>query len=299
MKTPHLLTLTFFMCCWLSYGQTGIGTPLPHNSSELEIFSNERGLLIPRIELKSKTDKSTIIGTPYPESLFVYHTGSKDLLAGFYFWSADKWNALVSNSTLYHYIKEEASPDSVTITHDKEDYIFTWKDKNTLAQMTMRLSDVIKKFETLTELKTEYLADEAVLVYTPERGDETRVKLTELLKGSKVFNQYITTLASGSNNYYSTLNEEVIGKWENKDIMRSIHRFHFGGAFTSVELSQVIPGLIVDAKLINGTTNSMTRGIISKQIVGDKTKIVIGTAGTILPNHPAGPYYVIVEYVKE
>jgi hypothetical protein len=375
MKVSHLLTLALFMCFLGTYSQTGIGTQLPNISSELEVFSKEKGILIPRIELKSKTDKTTVAGTAYPESLLIYHTGTKGLLAGFYFWSTDKWNALVSNTTLNHYIKEEALADSVTITHDNGDYIFTWKDKNTGAEMTMKLSDVIKKFETLTELNSGYEENEATLIYTPERGTANKVKMTELLKGSSVFNEYIKSLipaaaketvttivrynkvggvenittkpidgmihyeydnelkekkyitvsqdvsndfetilnqnnntelieniaksVKGSDNYYSTIKEEIIGKWNDKDVMRYVVKLNQATAFTSVELPKVIAGLVVDAKLINEATNSMTRGVISKQVDGSKTKLAIGTSGTIIPNNPSGNYYVIVEYVKE
>jgi hypothetical protein len=194
MKTPRLLVVLFLLCIGNTYAQIGIGTTLPHITSELEVSSTNKGILIPRIELTGDKDKTTIKGSDYPESLIVYHTGIPTLEAGFYFWSKNKWNALVSNSTLYKYIKEEASADTVTITHDNGDYIFTWKDKDSGVEMTMKLSDVIKKFETLTELKGAYEENEAVLVYTPERGDVNKVKLTELLKNSSVFNDYIKTL---------------------------------------------------------------------------------------------------------
>lgn len=476
MRTPLLLAFTFSLCMTVGYAQIGIGTELPNISSELEVSSSSKGILIPRIELKSKTDKTTIKGTSYPESLLVYHTGTKGLLAGFYFWSTDKWNALISNTTLNHYIKEEALPDSVTIIQDNGDYIFMWKDKTTGQDMSMKLSDVIKKFETLTALKGEYEGNEAVLVYQPERGVANKIKLTELLKGSSVFETYIKSLlpevagetittltptytdatktkttgvytyknekntevkinviddvnnnfnriisdlnvrqllsnyitkevetvvtfkgntfyvtesdgnggtkvtkieldalvknaqsitnvvrfnksgvieniltkpqagmiyyeyenenkekryitvsqdvsndfetivnqthnkslieniaktVKGNDNYYSTIKEEVIGKWDTKDVMRYIVKLNQVTSFTSVELPKAITGLVVDAKLINEATNSLTRGVISKQVTGAKTTLAIGTSGTIIPNNPAGSYYVIVEYVKE
>ncbi|WP_286418785.1 hypothetical protein [Myroides odoratimimus] len=126
MKTPHLLILIIFTLGIGAYGQTGIGTQIPSSSSELEIKSKDKGVLIPRLELKNTKDKSTIVGTEYPESLMIYHTGTKAMLAGYYFWAENHWNALVSNTTLQHYIKEIADPNSVTVTYDEGDYIFTW-----------------------------------------------------------------------------------------------------------------------------------------------------------------------------
>ncbi|EHO04758.1 hypothetical protein HX057_09255 [Myroides odoratimimus] len=375
MKTPHLLILIIFTLGVGAYGQTGIGTQIPSSSSELEIKSKDKGVLIPRLELKNTKDKSTIVGTEYPESLMIYHTGTKAMLAGYYFWAENHWNALVSNTTLQHYIKEIADPNSVTVTYDEGDYIFTWINKDTNIKETMKLSDVIKTFESLTSLSTVYDEGEAVLVYKPERGIENNVKLTELLKGSTVFTEYIESFVpsavketvtnvtrynkegveenianvpnagmiyykyinessipeyitvsqdvsndfktivnqaentehikniaktvKGNDNFYSTVKEEIIGKWDEKDVMRYIVKLNKATSFTSVELPKVISGLVVDAKLINESSNSMTRGVISKQVSGTKTVLAIGTAGTIIQNNPAGNYYVIVEYIKE
>ena len=175
MKKPHFLIMIIFTLVSSVYGQTGIGTHLPNNSSELEIYSNNKGVLIPRIELKNSTDKLTIVGTDYPDSLIVYHTGTKDMLAGFYFWSGDKWNTLVSNTTLNHYIKEIADPNSVKIIEDKGDYIFTWINKDTNEEETMKLSEVIRKFETLTTLTPEEITMYVYLEQNPVIGEMMEV----------------------------------------------------------------------------------------------------------------------------
>ena len=44
----------------LGYAQTGIGTRTPDASAALDISSSNRGLLIPRVALKSATDNSTV-----------------------------------------------------------------------------------------------------------------------------------------------------------------------------------------------------------------------------------------------
>lgn len=161
MKKKIVLAITLLGSVGL-YAQTGIGTELPHQTSVLEIASTNKGLLIPRITLLNEKDITTIKGGKYPESLIVYHRGNDDLIAGFYFWEKDKWNALISNKTLYHYIKEQAKPDTVTITHQQDgDYLFTWVDKNGKEE-SMLISNVIQTFETLTSLTGTIIGEEAV-----------------------------------------------------------------------------------------------------------------------------------------
>lgn len=58
----------------LSNGQVGVGTITPHSSAILEVSSTNKGLLLPRVALTSRTDATTI-NTP-PKSLIVYNTAN-------------------------------------------------------------------------------------------------------------------------------------------------------------------------------------------------------------------------------
>lgn len=196
MKKKIVLALSLLGSLGL-YAQTGIGIELPHGTSVLDVTSTTKGMLVPRVDLTSDTDIVTIKGGEYPESLIVYHNGKNALLAGFYYWEKKKWNVLISNTNLYEYIKKEAKTDTVLITQDNGDYIFTWKDDKGATQ-TMRISEVIKKFESLTTLKGEAEGAEAVLTYKPERGAETKIPLTALLKKSTDFEAYIKSLITGN-----------------------------------------------------------------------------------------------------
>ncbi|MDM1398925.1 hypothetical protein HX049_17440, partial [Myroides odoratimimus] len=57
--------------------------------------------------------------------------------------------------------------------------------------------------------------------------------------------------------------------------------------------------IILDARFINQTTNSSTRGLIKKEVIGGKTVLTLGTPGTLTVKHPKGKYYLILEYVKK
>lgn len=65
--------------------QVGIGTTSPNSSSILELQSNSKGILMPRVFLLSTTDEVTV---PSPaNSLLVYNLSTvNDVTPGFYYW---------------------------------------------------------------------------------------------------------------------------------------------------------------------------------------------------------------------
>lgn len=102
MKKKLVLLLWGFTSSML-YAQTGIGTATPDLSTQLDIVSANKGMLIPRIALISAISPMPISATAavLPNSLLVYNTTiTGDLKAGYYFWGDLKWNKLVTNSEM-------------------------------------------------------------------------------------------------------------------------------------------------------------------------------------------------------
>ena len=99
---------------YFANAQVGIGTPEPAVSAELEIFAKDKGILIPRVELKDINDTNTIQGDEV-ESLLVYNktavTGSID--KGFYFWDGAKWSKIINDTHLQEVVNNLG--DDVTI----------------------------------------------------------------------------------------------------------------------------------------------------------------------------------------
>ncbi|MFC4740414.1 hypothetical protein ACFO3U_10455 [Flavobacterium ponti] len=82
----------------IAFSQVGIGTTSPDSSSMLDITTSSKGLLIPRVNLTSISDVTTI---PNPAvSLLVYNkTNGSGLIPGFYYWDS-QWKLLeVASST--------------------------------------------------------------------------------------------------------------------------------------------------------------------------------------------------------
>lgn len=97
-----LLFITAVFTLNFSFAQVGIGTTTIENGVQLQIESNNRGLLIPRVSLTT-----TLLATPLPAApatgVLVYNIatsgiGVTGVTPGFYYWSGSEWIALRSTA---------------------------------------------------------------------------------------------------------------------------------------------------------------------------------------------------------
>lgn len=100
----HFYALLLSLCTYTAIAQIGIGTASPHPSAQLEINSNDKGLLIPRVTLANRP------GSPGKETptagLIVYQT---DIDPGFYVYESNNWDRLVKKSEHSHVISGSIS----------------------------------------------------------------------------------------------------------------------------------------------------------------------------------------------
>lgn len=88
----------------LKNGSTGIGTSTPN--ALLDVASNNKGVMVPRVSLTSANVASPIInpnGGALPESTLVYNTstagiGANEVTPGFHYWNGTKWVKLEENN---------------------------------------------------------------------------------------------------------------------------------------------------------------------------------------------------------
>lgn len=103
----RLLPLFVVLATFSARSQVGIGTKSPNASAQLEVTTGDprndskKGILIPRVQLKSTTDTSTIVKSddptqqPYVNSLLVFNTSTVgDVTPGYYYWYVNKWMRL-------------------------------------------------------------------------------------------------------------------------------------------------------------------------------------------------------------
>lgn len=135
IKNVYVVVLALFSISL--FGQVGINTNQPSQFSSLDIKSDNTGILIPRVTLKSTKDLVTVkfntqTLSPEENSLLVYNTNTSNIFAtnertdvfdevedvfpGFYYWQVDRWIRLSSkNDKQFFYM-----PSIVIPTHQSQ-----------------------------------------------------------------------------------------------------------------------------------------------------------------------------------
>jgi hypothetical protein len=97
MKNFLVLLVISLLLNSVANAQIGINTTTPNVYAALDISSNNKGVLAPRVDLTSLTFDLNSDGdndiSNQPEGLLVYNTGSV-LSKGYYYWSGTKWDNL-------------------------------------------------------------------------------------------------------------------------------------------------------------------------------------------------------------
>lgn len=92
----YLFAILLIVVSFHTNAQVGIGTTTPVESSLLDIDGDDKGILVPRVDITNLTSQAPITGT-IVESLLVYNTNTTTG-KGFYYWSTDdtEWKKLSS-----------------------------------------------------------------------------------------------------------------------------------------------------------------------------------------------------------
>ncbi|WP_413512308.1 hypothetical protein [Myroides odoratus] len=106
----------FLTIAYTANAQVGIGTPNPKGSAMLDVEATDKGILIPRVTLTSRTVFAPITGEQV-DGLLVYNLGGpanapeKAMPSGFYFWKNQEWNQVVDQVNLEETITNLVSGD--------------------------------------------------------------------------------------------------------------------------------------------------------------------------------------------
>ena len=100
-KIKLFVCLSFlFLMSYSVNAQISVGSSSPNPSSQLDIVSTSKGVLIPRVRLFGLNDKITIQNGNV-ESLLVYNLSiTNDLSSGYYYWSGTIWNRIITDKGL-------------------------------------------------------------------------------------------------------------------------------------------------------------------------------------------------------
>lgn len=130
MKTT--IYALFLLLSLNTYAQVGINTNQPQTHSILDINSQDKGILIPRVQLTSIFDTTTVKAlsgsvSTYENSLLVYNTitsnlkNEKDVVPGFYYWETDRWVRMITqNQQQFFYMPSIIIPTAADQIQPKE-----------------------------------------------------------------------------------------------------------------------------------------------------------------------------------
>jgi hypothetical protein len=98
------------------FAQTGINTITPNPSSALDIFANDKGVLLPQYELTTLTSNATPISNPAIGAI-IYNTGKgvSTQIKGYYYWNGSSWERLVANVERDQILKVGIANNSTTV----------------------------------------------------------------------------------------------------------------------------------------------------------------------------------------
>ncbi|MBW3517548.1 hypothetical protein, partial [Flavobacterium sp. NKUCC04_CG] len=187
-----LLPLAALFVSGMMYSQVGVGTHYPHKSSQLDVRSTDKGILIPQIALSSVTDNATIQNGNV-ESLLVYNTtDTAAIRPGYFYWFRDRWTRIISDQdtalllntsnvklsvingalvledsegeVVSVLLSDIASPETVTtIVQDATTRIYTYEneagatvDINVIADVTNKFEEIINN-TTVQDILNQYI----------------------------------------------------------------------------------------------------------------------------------------------
>jgi hypothetical protein len=107
----HYISVFSMLICFsfLSHSQVGINTDNPAPGALLDINSSDKGILIPRVSLKSTLNYEPITPLASPTTgLLIYNqvtdgTGITQVTPGFYYWSGSEWRRLFNQGYTLKY----------------------------------------------------------------------------------------------------------------------------------------------------------------------------------------------------
>ena len=196
----RLLSAAFFVSTWGVYSQVGIGTLTPEASSQLDIVSHNKGVLLPRISLGSTTDTTTITQGNV-NSLLVFNTNTQnDITPGYYYWYENKWRRVVNADDISALDKNTTN---VSFAVENGNLLLTDSDGN-------NVSIPLSQINIPTTLVDN---NDGTYTYTSENGTVTTINVPasvinnfeEIINNTEVLNQLIENLTNttvGGNVYY-------------------------------------------------------------------------------------------------
>lgn len=135
------IIFSFYLLSVSAFGQVGINTQDPNSDSYLELASNDKGLLVPRLNLVAINNPAPL--SAHVAGMVVYNTGSSGSMEnivypGLYINSGTSWERLEPNTTQIGEVKHSFA----TADHDGW-YLLNGRAKTTLSPTAQSAATII------------------------------------------------------------------------------------------------------------------------------------------------------------
>ena len=181
------------------YSQVGIGTALPDASSQLDVVSDNKGILIPRVRLRNLTDQTTIADGNV-ESLLVFNINNNtEITPGYYYWFANKWQQIINQDDLIF----ANGPSITNFNYDNvtKSLTITFEDGST------QIADLSNISGTLTTLVDN---GDGSFTYTDEDGTATTYNETNSTLVDNGDGSFTYTDEDGTATTYNETNSTLV-----------------------------------------------------------------------------------------
>ncbi|MGL4582411.1 MAG: hypothetical protein ACRCVU_05465, partial [Flavobacterium sp.] len=163
----NVLPLSLLFVSSFAMAQVGIGTKNPDKSAMLDIevsSNNLKGVLIPRVPLKSLTDNSNINNGKTTNSLLVFNTTQNtELNIGYYYWFETTWIRLMTDQD--NISRDIPKNDEFAVNAEEQSLYLKDTDENIV-------SVPLRDINVLTTLENK---GKGIYVYTSEDNSQTSI----------------------------------------------------------------------------------------------------------------------------
>lgn len=179
MNMRKLLFAQSFCCSVIGFAQVGVGTATPDASAQLDVKSDDKGILIPRLDIVDLATAAPVAAADIKESLLAYNTNATSG-KGHYYWDGTKWAPIggIATGNRAPTTTNPANPSAGDVYVDEttgDIYVYdgtTWVNQ----------SD-----ETLTKISQNATA--GTITYTDEEGNDNVLDLKALIAANETTGQ--------------------------------------------------------------------------------------------------------------
>lgn len=307
MKRSKFRYLALFLVLGLGtkniYAQQGLGTDKPSKASVLELSSDAKGLLIPRVALKSTSNFEPIKGAlgndvKSSNSLIVYNTANvSDVTPGFYYWTVAnlKWNRLISNNdlaldlvgdvngTLANNTISKIQGQPVTFTGATNGQVISWNGSSWIP--TSVIAENISGRKNLTP------ADQSIVVNNGTGATliDANIKVADLgitsvklannsVTSDKIANDAVTIdkIANAGNNQVLSTDASGNPTWVDKLTLVPISTNVLNSSINT--LTSTVNGISSNAPIVNTISNSVSGTNLTTSVNGISSSYDLKTA---------------------